>query len=618
MFLKSIRDSFWNYPYILFIGKRSVFGSIIDFYKSTRPISHIFSTLIISLLISALILTQVQSVLGFNKDTFIEGVITGLDASGNLRGPSTLNPIQVSHPQLDEDIMELVYDSMIKIDQNNPDKPKKILVEEFTFNQEEQSYRFKLREDVYWHDSDESNIKKLTTKDIEATFNLIKELVTTGVPDVQIGEGAKNIELEVLDDYIGVFKIKDATLPNFYELMTFKILPSHKIEQYRDAVLRGIYTGDEKLEAIGTGPYKLIEVKSDEVILKANENYYLSKTKIENFKFRLLQDKDAAIKAINAGQIHAITNIDKELTEHISQTPNIEIKNSDVIYTQYWGLYFNLSDNGPKIFKNKTLRQAFSMAINRQLALKNVYEKAIPAYSPIPSNSEYHVKKYRQAQYDPQKAIEKLKKAGFVYRVNKVDDKKFELMHKDNKPLVFTLSFVNNQDRLELVRSIAADLLKVGILLKLDPLEPQLLSRLRDSQDFELLITGVSTFVDPDRYQFFHSSQIPSETGNGLNFGGYKSDQTYSVIDEDEKKVVRIPLVDKLLDEGRKTTEKKERQEKYSEFQKIIADEVPVVFLYHPIIRYALNKRVKNVSLDNIKRLSDRFENVHLWEIRYE
>jgi ABC-type transport system substrate-binding protein len=129
----------------------------------------------------------------------------------------------------------------------------------------------------------------------------------------------------------------------------------------------------------------------------------------------------------------------------------------------------------------------------------------------------------------------------------------------------------------------------------------------------------MNTFIDPDRYELFHSSQISHP---GLNLSSYVSEEkTVTVVQtEDGNDSVNVPEVDFRLEEGRALNNSNEdlRAVEYGYFQRIIAEEVPVVFLYHPKLNYVHNKRIQNVNLDGVNSLEERFENIDEWEIRLD
>jgi peptide/nickel transport system substrate-binding protein len=82
-----------------------------------------------------------------------------------------------------------------------------------------------------------------------------------------------------------------------------------------------------------------------------------------------------------------------------------------------------------------------------------------------------------------------------------------------------------------------------------------------------MLLTVWSPPPDPDQYYFWHSTQ---EVGNITHY-----------------KNVRI---DKLLEDGRKTLNINERKKIYKDFQRIIMDDHPALFIYYPY-SYTIEKK---------------------------
>jgi peptide/nickel transport system substrate-binding protein len=75
---------------------------------------------------------------------------------------------------------------------------------------------------------------------------------------------------------------------------------------------------------------------------------------------------------------------------------------------------------------------------------------------------------------------------------------------------------------------------------------------------FDALLVSQEIPADPDQYQLWHSTQP-------TNISGFFSLK-----------------VDKLLEDGRRTTDQQKRFEFYRDFQRYLLEEAPVAFLYHP------------------------------------
>ncbi|HLD01460.1 MAG TPA: hypothetical protein VJC10_01160, partial [Patescibacteria group bacterium] len=75
---------------------------------------------------------------------------------------------------------------------------------------------------------------------------------------------------------------------------------------------------------------------------------------------------------------------------------------------------------------------------------------------------------------------------------------------------------------------------------------------------YQVYLSDFSVPKDPDQYVLWHSTHV-----NNITF-----------IDNQR--------IDKLLEDGRKTTDTNKRQEIYFDFQKYLLDESPASFLYFP------------------------------------
>jgi len=64
------------------------------------------------------------------------------------------------------------------------------------------------------------------------------------------------------------------------------------------------------------------------------------------------------------------------------------------------------------------------------------------------------------------------------------------------------------------------------------------------------------------------------------------------------------------LDEGK-------RAEQYLEFQKLVTDDLPAVFLFSPDYLYSVNKKVKGISeTEKLPTQTQRFSQIENWYIK--
>ncbi len=297
----------------------------------------------------------------------------------------------------------------------------------------------------------------------------------------------------------------------------------------------------------------------------------------------------------------------------MSQYPQVRVYKSPVQSNQYWALYFNLRTDldgnalGPEAFQDVRVRRAISSAIDRDRILITLLGIGEEAWGPIYKESEFFNEAAGWYRYDKARAEKLLDQAGWTF------DPNIERRTKDNKILSFKLSYVDVQDRARVVDSIAEDLLEIGVEVIPDPWELEdLFAQVVSPKLFDTLLYGMNTFIDPDRYELFHSQQ-------SLNLASYEgSDETVVI---ENRETVRVPRVDRLLDRARSfdpTAGKAKRKEDYLQFQELLAKDSPVAFLYHPQFLYYATPLVQYVDLKGATSLEERFRNISNWSLKFE
>ena len=115
-------------------------------------------------------------------------------------------------------------------------------------------------------------------------------------------------------------------------------------------------------------------------------------------------------------------------------------------------------------------------------------------------------------------------------------------------------------------------------------------------RNYQALLFGEVLEADPDPFAFWHSSQ---KRDPGLNLSLY-----------DNKKV------DKLLEEARQILDPETREKKYKEFQELLINDLPAVFLYSPAYLYPVDTKIKGISFKNLSLPSQRFSQIENWHIK--
>jgi ABC-type transport system substrate-binding protein len=74
-------------------------------------------------------------------------------------------------------------------------------------------------------------------------------------------------------------------------------------------------------------------------------------------------------------------------------------------------------------------------------------------------------------------------------------------------------------------------------------------------------------------------------------------------------------LIDSDLEMGRATVDPQARLAAYIDFQMLIADAAPAIFLYSARYEYAVSQRVHGVRMNKVVEPADRFQYVTDWYV---
>jgi peptide/nickel transport system substrate-binding protein len=440
-----------------------------------------------------------------------------------------------------------LYGSLIKYDLDGV-TPVPDLAESWS-TPDAKVWTFKLRKDVKWHDG-----KPFTAEDVKFTFDA---MLDPKVNKTNIGILVTLKRTDVLDPHTVRLTFDEplASLPVGLGWLIF-ILPKH--------LLAGtdLNKPTEFLKnPIGTGPFKFKEfVAGSYTTVVPNPDYFGEKAKIDAVIFKQIPDLNTQVAQVLTGELD-IAFPEVQQLDALKNAANVEVKYMTPI--QYF--FIGVNNRNP-LFTDKRVRQALAYAVDRQAILESAVQgKAILATGPIHPAIKWaynpDVKKY---PYDPTRAKELLTEAGWKPGASGT-------LAKDGKPFSFTITSTSgNATRQQINVALQQYLKRVGIETKLEFLEPNLFDQKFFAFEFDCMMHFSQLFPDPDLINYFG-------TGKRNNYFGYSN-----------------PEADRLLEQGRSTTDPQKRAAAYKKFQEIVAEDVPVVFFYHPQEIDVVNRRVQN------------------------
>lgn len=351
------------------------------------------------------------------------------------------------------------------------------------------------------------------------------------------------------------------------------------------------------------GPYTFKEwIRNDRFVCQRNPDYYLGRDVgapyFEEYVIKLFGTSATMLAALEAGDI-TYCGIEPEQVAHFKQMDDINV------YTipsgGYTVLVYNHRANGFEGLKERSVRQALSMAIGKEQMCKSVYLGfAEPAYSFIPVVSPWYndsnLSKYGVGNlYDKQKAGELFYQAGYG---EKTSAGTFKATQKNGQPL--ELRLVTNTGggiAEDIVYFIKQELEDIGIQveIKLVPWETLVRQYLMNSipgsgqevmhnagpegvseQPWDMILMAFGTDVlAPSGSSGFFTSD------GGLNFFGYSNKEVDSLFEQVRTK--------NALDEG-------VRRQIYSTISKVLSVEQPVDFLAFRKGNIGIQKNVKGIE----------------------
>jgi peptide/nickel transport system substrate-binding protein len=373
-----------------------------------------------------------------------------------------------------------------------------LLAERWVVEDDGKQYRFVLREDVVWQDG-----KELRPEDIQYQFVDVETIPTPN--DV-------------------IFRLPDTFAP-------FPSVVSEPI--FRQASQRYLWFFSRPM---------LIGIGSNKVIDYSRQGNRLTELVIETPKkrltYRFYLTEDDLVHAFKSGEVDIIPDLSNP--GGLQDWRNVEII-AHLQSDRYLAVFFNNAD--PLMSKN--IRQALSYAVSNP-------NDETQALGPINPDSWAYLEGGKSYDKDLERAVERL------------------MEELPPQPMELTLTTTQNfEERAEIIKQELEELGDVAVeecqnssdisdkqrCAFLDIVVNIKISNFPDTNDFQLLLIGQESPVDPDQYFLWHSEQP-------TNFTNYKNTR-----------------IDSLLEQGRKTLDQQERTAIYQEFQQFLLEDPPAIFL---------------------------------------
>ena len=510
---------------------------------------------------------------GGTEETIQKGGTVRYAAFG--AAPGVFNPVLQSN-SFDIYEMEVMFEGLLKKNLENQLEP--CLAESFSISEDNKTVTYKLRDGVKWHDG-----QPLTVEDVQFTFEFI------GHPDypgpygstVQPIKGAaayKNGETQHIEgiqiiDPLTISITTDEVKATSLELITttVRIIPKHIWEKVD--IKKSLEATELLRHPVGTGPFKMGKFVPDQYVeMVANDDYWNGRPIIDKYIIQVSNPETAQSQIIN-GEIDmlAVKQMNSDDLDYYKSN-GIEVK--EISFDAAMGLGVN---NAMEIFNDKKVRQAFAYAIDREAIVRDI----LYGYGSV-ANIPYKVwdipNGINEYKYNPDKAIELLKEAGWEYRENE------KQMYKNGKPVKFTLKYYSGNKQVENIAPFIQQSLKnIGIQIDLQIAEYSTMLTEIKKGEFELYIMAQKNGVAGDMEALIHTDRVPPKGTNYTHFSNQK--------------------IDELSTKGLQYLTTEERQPIYHELSLLLNEEIPIIYLYHWSQGIAINGKLKGVHTTHNSQL---------------
>lgn len=478
------------------------------------------------------------------------------------------------------DLIALIFDGMVRIGADGLIEPA--LAQSYQVDASGTIYEFNLRRNLTWHDG-----QPFTADDVIFTLRALQVTDQPGEPALAA------VWQDVLVDRLDAHTVRatlTAPFAPFLSMARVPILPAHLFAgNPPEAWVAG--TLADRL--VGTGPYRLVELREDRAVLTANERYFGGRPYVERLELRFMASPEAAFAALARGDVTAygarLTG-----TDTIDDLP-AGLRGALVPLDEYTTLSFNLR-RAP--LDNLTLRRALARGLSKDALIERALNgSATPLDTPILPGWWAYDPEARWYAPDPAAAARMLSESGF-------DRGADGTLQRAGRALALELLVDNEPKRRAVAEEIARQWGDLGLRIRVVELDgPALQARLR-AHDFDLALhTWTRLGPDPDPFALWHSSR--AETG--LNYAGLADSQ-----------------VDDLLTSARVESELAARSADYAAFQRRWISLVPAITLYQPLYRFATLEALDGTGLDDPESTlhqlligrEDRYRNVTRWFLK--
>jgi ABC-type transport system substrate-binding protein len=483
---------------------------------------------------------------------------------------STLDPAFASNPQLIWPTNQL-FNSLVQLDDELNIQPD--IAKNWTFNDSTLTYKFNLRNDVYFHKSEvftnahKDSTRLVTAHDFEYSFNrLLDEKVAAR------GSWILNNVNRFYAENDSTFSVQlNQPFPAFLGLLSMRfcsVVPKEAIDYYAN---------DFRSNPVGTGPFKFkLWEENVKLVLRRNPDYF-EKDELGNqlpyleaVAITFLPDKQSEFLQFVQGKLDFVSGLDNSYKDEIVSTKGklqekyqsqVNLITSPYLNTEYLGFYM---DSPSSEIQSKKIRQAINYGFDRMKMIRYLRNGiGIPAVNGFIPKGLAGFNNLKGYTYQPEKAKELVRQ--------------YIEASGNNNP---SIAIGTNSQYLDLCEFIQRELEKIGIQVQIDVVPPSTLRQMKSSGELAMFrASWIADYPDAENYlSLFYSKNF---TPNGPNYAHFKN----NIYDSLYLASLSLPNIEK-------------RKLLYEKMDSIIIEEAPVVPLYYDMAVRFVSKKVSGLGIN--------------------
>jgi ABC-type transport system substrate-binding protein len=454
-------------------------------------------------------------------------------------------------------IIHLVSEGLTRI---NPEggEPKvlPVLAESWEQSADGETWTFKLREGVNFHDGTPFNAEAVK-------FN-IERMLDPDTGALARASFAMIQSVEVVDEYT-VNITTDGPFAALPAQLAYSPMAINSPTQ-----VQALGNEDYHTAPVGTGPFKFVHhIKGQEVLVEANEDYWGGAPYLDAIAMRPIPETASRLLALEAGESHVIYHVPPRDAQRYMDDPSLGI---DVLTPpQQRRMFVGMNVQwGP--FQDKKVRQALNYAVDQQAIIDSIFLGLTePMDSPLPPTALcYHSTK--SYDYDPDEARDLLEEAGYA------DGFSATLHYGAGRYLL-------DSEVVEAVQSYLAD---VGVDVEVVALEwaayGGMIRKPLEESEIQMFFIGWGLpTLDPDLGLDVY---LKDAWAPGLNTMFYSN-----------------PELEQLIPAQRAATDPSERCDIVKSIEEIVMEDASQIFLYYEPQIHAKRQEAKDVTISVTERV---------------